>query len=575
MTCWALGCTRGDEGRPDFSSRTPCGAPSSQVADSRQTHCTRDFSALYWHWMSSEGPALSPPPTEKQMAFDWEEVERNRYEPTRLYESPTEALLTGLPEGQHFDRKSARISPASLAETICAFSNSDARGGVIAVGIRDRILEGFKEVGEQALNDLLHTHYMHCPQAMCHYKPVSLGDKTVLLIRVDYHPHRVVELSNGTVYLRSGDRNRRLSAEEIVRLRHDKGEVPFELEPVEGASVDDLDEALVREFAEAVRRAESLEFDRSDFDILVQRHLARPKRGTFQPFVAAVLLFGRDPVRFFPGCKVRFIRYEGTEERTGQELNVIKDVLVEGSVPTQIKRAAEVVFSQLREFQALQPDGRFSVVPEYPPDCVYEAIVNACVHRSYSAKNMNIFVRMFDDRLEVESPGGFVPPVTAENIHEQHVPRNPILMDALRYLRFVRCANEGVRRMRHLMEESGLPMPKFHQESDRMSKVQVTLSNVNEQRKTWIDRDLTRHVGETLAKSLTGEEKRVLNYLAETRRMTVSDAHRVTGLKTWPSARKLMDGLLRKGLVKEIKTKVRDPKAHFVLADVWQPNGGR
>jgi ATP-dependent DNA helicase RecG len=525
--------------------------------------------------VAREDSKLGSPVTPRQLEFDWAEVERNRYEPSRLFDASTEEVLTRLPEGQHFDRKSARIAPRALAETICAFSNSDARGGVIAVGIRERAVEGFQDVGEPALNRLIHAHLEFCPQAICRHKTVSYAGKTVLLILVEYHPHRVVELTDGTVFLRFGDRNRRLSPEEIVRLRHDKGEVPFELEPVEEATLSDLDQDLVGEFAQAVRNAENLEFDKSDADVLIQRHLARFPHGRFQPLNAAILLFGKDPVRFFPGCKVRFIRYEGTEERTGQELNVVKDAMVEGPVPTQIKRAAEVVFSQLREFQALQPDGRFRVVPEYPLDCVYEAIVNACVHRSYSAKNMNVFVRMFDDRLEVESPGGFVPPVTPENIYEQHVPRNPILMDALRYLRFVRCANEGTRRMRHLMEQSGLPMPKFHQESDRMSKVVVTLRNSMQQRKTWIDRDLTRHVGETLAKSLTSDEIRVLNYLAESGQITVSHAHRITSLRTWHSARKLMDGLLKKGLVKEIKTKVRDPKAHFVLADIWLPNGGR
>jgi ATP-dependent DNA helicase RecG len=518
---------------------------------------------------------MASPEQHRQLTFNWEEIERTRYEPSRLFDAPTEELLTRLPEGQHFDRKSAQIEARGLAETICAFSNSDARGGVIAVGIRERTVEGFETVGEPALNRLIGAHLEFCPQAVCRHKTVSLSGRTVLLIRVEYHPHRVVELSDGRVFLRFGDRNRRLAPEEIVRLRHDKGEIPFELEPVETGGLDDLDPELVAEFATAVRAAEGLEYDRSNHDVLVQRRLGRMQPRGFQPFNAAVLLFGRDPIRFFPGCKVRFIRYEGTEERTGQELNVVKDVVVEGPVPMLIRRAAEVLFSQLREYQALQPDGRFRVVPEYPPDCVYEALVNACVHRSYSAKNMNVFIRMFDDRIEVESPGGFVPPVTAENIYEQHVPRNPILMDALRYLRFVRCANEGTRRMRHLMEQCGLPVPKFRQESDRMSKVVVTLRNNIEQRKTWIDRDLTRHVGETLARSLSAHEIRILNYLAENGRMTVSDAHRITGLKTWHGARKVMEHLLGKGLVKEIKTRVRDPKAHFMLAANWQPNGGR
>ena len=68
----------------------------------------------------------------------------------------------------------------------------------------------------------------------------------------------------------------------------------------------------------------------------------------------------------------------------------------------------------------------------------YEALVNACVHRSYNLKNMNIFIRMFDDRLEIESPGGFPPLVTPENIYYTEHPRNPFLFNAMFYLKLVR-----------------------------------------------------------------------------------------------------------------------------------------
>ena len=145
-------------------------------------------------------------------------------------------------------------------------------------------------------------------------------------------------------------------------------------------------------------------------------------------------------------------------------------------------------------------------------------------------------------------------------------------MDALRYQRLVRCANEGTRRMRHLMQEYGLPQPIFEQLTDRLSKVIVTLKNKIEHRRTWVDHDLSQIVGAQLAASLTSEEIRILNYLAEHQQMTVSDAFRITTVKTWHTARKIMAGLLEKGLVKEIKTKQRDPKAHFILAPTWRPH---
>lgn len=65
---------------------------------------------------------------------------------------------------------------------------------------------------------------------------------------------------------------------------------------------------------------------------------------------------------------------------------------------------------------------RFYTRPEYPREVWLEAVINACVHRSYNFKYMNIFVKMFDDKFVVESPGGVLPPTTAETIYESHNP---------------------------------------------------------------------------------------------------------------------------------------------------------
>lgn len=506
-----------------------------------------------------------------QLSFDWDEVERARYDPVLLFEAPTAHHLSRLPEGQHYDRKRAAIEPRALAETICALANGDARGGVVAVGVADGEIEGFASVGEAKLNRLLQAPSQFCPLASVRIKTVQLDNNTIALFRVEYSASRVVEMTDGTVYVRTGDSNRKLGVAETAHLRMDRGELPFETELVQDAGLNDLDPEALRSFVDAVRIQAELKHDRSPEDVLHQRHLGRFDASRFIPNNACILLLAKDPVRWFPGCKVRLIRYEGTRERTGAELNVIKDQLIEGSVPVLIDQANRALAAQLREYQFLQPNGQFTIVPEYPHDCVYEAVVNACVHRSYAMRSANVFIRMFDDRLEIESPGGFVAPVTPETVYDFHLPRNPFLMDALRYMRLVRCANEGTRRMRHLLSEMGLPAPGFSQVASPSAKVTVTLRNSIEQRRVWIDRDLSALVGAQLADSLSPEEKRVLNYLAEHGAITVSDAWRITTFKTWHAARSVMDTLLQKKLVEEVKTKVRDPNAHFVLAAWLRP----
>jgi ATP-dependent DNA helicase RecG len=107
---------------------------------------------------------------------------------------------------------------------------------------------------------------------------------------------------------------------------------------------------------------------------------------------------------------------------------------------------------------------------------------------SYHIKNMNIFVKMFDDRLEIESPGPFPPGVTAKS------------MEALHYLEFVKAANEGVRRMRRTMLELDLPEPEFSQTEIGGTKVRVVLRNNIGLRKLWIDSDVAALIGTALTK---------------------------------------------------------------------------
>src|SRR5436189_5984129 len=105
---------------------------------------------------------------------------------------------------------------------------------------------------------------------------------------------------------------------------------------------------------------------------------------------------------------------------------------------------------------------------------------------------MPVFIKMFDDRLEVESPGGFLPFVTPQNIYDQHHPRNPDLMNALYFLDYVKCAHEGTRRMRQTMQELQLPEPVFSENETSHTYFKVTLKNNVEHRKKLLDSDAQR-----------------------------------------------------------------------------------
>ena len=112
--------------------------------------------------------------------------------------------------------------------------------------------------------------------------------------------------------------------------------------------------------------------------------------------------FGRNPKRFFPRARIRFVRYEGTEAKVGAEMNVIKDVVFEGRILQVTEKALEFVRGQIKERTYLGADTRFVTEPEYPEFAWKELIVNAVAHRDYSIKGTDIQIKMFDDRLTVE-----------------------------------------------------------------------------------------------------------------------------------------------------------------------------
>ena len=129
----------------------------------------------------------------------------------------------------------------------------------------------------------------------------------------------------------------------------------------------------------------------------------KEKNGKVQISSAAILLFGKNPQLYFPRARVRFIRYEGTEERVGTQMNVIKDVIFEGNILKMITDAVAYLDTQIKEKTYLGEDGLFVTEEEYPKFVRQEIIVNAVTHRDYSIRGTDIQIKMFDDRIVVES----------------------------------------------------------------------------------------------------------------------------------------------------------------------------
>lgn len=366
-------------------------------------------------------------------------------------------------EGQTFDRKSINVEAKGLAVAITAMANAD--GGDIVVGLSDknRRVEGVDQATEH-VNDLLRVPFDYCVpsvQAQVEYIPCAdeNGHDNRLLVFHISASEKVHANQADEVYLRVGDKNKKLTFEERFTLMSDKGQIHFETAAVKSASLDDIDLTLVEDYISR------LHYGKSTIDFMTENRGYLVQKGEYTyPSVVCMLLFGKKPQDFFPRARVRFIRYEGTEEKVGREMNVIKDVTFEGTLRQQIEKAVAYLSTQVKEHTFLGPKGLFVTEVEYPEFVRQEIIVNAVCHRDYNIYGTDIQVKMFDDRLVVESPGKLPGMVRPENIRRMHFSRNPLIAQYLKTYTYVKEFGEGVDRMCREMEAQGLRPIKYSQQ---------------------------------------------------------------------------------------------------------------
>lgn len=369
--------------------------------------------------------------------------------------------ILALKENQTYDKKSISIESKSLAKTLVAFANAD--GGTIAIGITDKTakIEGV-DFETEKVNDLLRVPFDYCSPSIrvgIEYVPCideKGRENHILLMNVEASP-QVHANQADEVFLRVGDKSKLQTFEERLQLNYDKGERYFEDRAVSEASIEDIDMNMVEAYIHKIG------YSKTPLEYLKENKGFVKERGDkIQVSTAAILLFGKNTQSFFPRARVRFIRYEGTEEKFGTEMNVIKDVIFEGTVLNMINQAIAYLDTQVKERTYLGNEGTFVTEEEYPKFVRQEIIVNAVTHRAYSIMGTDIQIKMFEDRIVVESPGKLPGLVRADNIRYTHFSRNPKIAEFLKVFDFVKEYGEGVNRMCNELEAIGLKEPCYY-----------------------------------------------------------------------------------------------------------------
>ena len=467
--------------------------------------------------------------------------------------------LSSTRENHYFDRKSARIKPEDLARHVVAFAN--ASGGKVVVGIEDDgTVTGFARQGArdpERFEQCAITDCSPAPDVSCARVPAinaSGEDDFVLVMDVEPSTSRVItRRKDGAVFLRQGDQSKTLGYEQIRALEYDKNQRVFEDELVEDSGIGDVDREVL------ARYKEILGTDAPDEQVLRARRFMRDGRLT----VAGLLLFGECPAAFLPQARVRVLRFDGTKMETGERLNTTKDVTFDGPIPKVVDGAFSLISGMLREFQFLGGDGRFQTVPEYPEFAWFEGLVNAVTHRDYAYAGDYIRVSMYDDRLEILSPGRLPNTVTLDNMRETRYSRNPRIARTLVEFGWVRELNEGVKRIYTEMQRLLLNDPVFSEPDG--TKVQLTLEN-NIVARTLRQRDaLEDRISREVLDGLGEYELAAVQAAYARGRVTTKGLAELIGRST-KSSSAILRGLDAKGVLAWHGTSRTDPAQYYSLS---------
>lgn len=423
--------------------------------------------------------------------------------PLRSLKADQYAALLEIEESHFIDLKSIDIAPAGLTRTAAAFSNTS--GGELFIGIEEiegengkqRVWSGF--VNQEAANAHIQVIEKMSPLGN-HYDAEFLSSDVatgVVLHLTMYKTQEIMVASNGKTYVRRSSQNLPVEgAVAIERLKYDKGIKSFEDELTNAKLEDVANSLIILEFLiSVVPTAEPDQW-------LAKQHMLVDGR----PTVAGVLLYSDLPQATLPKrSAIKILRYQ-TKEHGERDFLAFDPLTIEGPIYSLVYDAVDQCKALIEQIKKLGPDGLEPVV--YPEEALHEVLTNAVLHRDYSIA-ADVQVRIFDNRVEIESPGRLPGHVTVDRITKTQFARNPKLVRLVNKFKNPpnKDVGEGLRTTFEAMDKLRLKKPIIE---ERESSVLVIL----------------RH------ESLGSPEQLVIDYLEKNAEISNAIGREITGIKS-------------------------------------------
>ncbi len=446
-------------------------------------------------------------------------------------------------ENQNLEFKKSLAEMEEILETISAFANRE--GGKILVGIEenkdDLIVAGIEVKGRMIENLANEIKQNTDPVIFPYIEIKKMEGKDVLLIEIEESPFKPV-FAKGKAFKRVGRTNLKLTTQEIRNLTKTSVGYNFTELICKEADMEDIDWDFVKEFFipryESVTKSKLLGNSKN-----LLESLGAIKNN--KPTIAGILLFGKNPQRFFMNAYVALARYKegiGTERLDYKEFN--------GNIFQQIDKANEYIEEHIAMMSRLHPrQVEREDIPEYGMFSIRELVTNAICHRDYSEQGSKVIIKMFSDRMEFYNPGGLAQDITPKNIAQKQFSRNPIIAKVLSKIKYIEELGEGWDKIINEHKEHPLKpeLPKIDADKSSVLVILFSTKEKFEEKKEKI--------------SLNERQKNGLEFVRKEGRITRSDYEKINKISKRTAVRELNE-LVKLNI---IKTVGKGPSQHYIL----------
>ena len=450
-------------------------------------------------------------------------------------------------ENKDLDFKLELPESKKVAQLVAAFYNS--RGGKIILGVNDnkklvslknpqkvehkfvQIIRHWCKLDEEPKIEFVKYEnrdfiVIHCPK----------GKDTPYFVRGESKPR-----------VRIGSSNVIANKEEIARLYREGSSKSQDVFPVENAGLDDLDLEKVKKYLGESNLTKQLES--KHLHSLMQKEgliVFDEAKKEYIPTYAGVLLFGKHPQLNVHCASIKADRYRGTDMIEWIDKNDFN-----GNIFTLVENC-EYFFKKNMRIASWSAGFKTEHKTEYPIDALKEAVINALAHRDYHQYGKNILIRMFDDRIEINSPGELLRPLTIEKLQEHDYKpnsRNKVITKVLLRKGIMDERGSGILRIEEAMKKWELEKPDY---AEKDGYFVITFKGPGRAEKP-LDEEILRDLNE--------RQKKALDYIKDKGRITNKEYREINKIGRRHTIKEL-NKLIDEGIITK---KGKGRSIHYVL----------